>query len=61
MVEKNKVFSKKINLEINVTMIHGQKDEVVPVIFLEKFYPFSKKQKKNDNSQKMEITAYLKK
>ena len=48
---KNKVFSKKINLKINVTMIHGQKDEVVQLIFLEKFYPFSKKQK-NDNSQK---------
>ena len=31
--EKNKVLNKKINSKINVTMIHGQKDEVVPVIF----------------------------
>ncbi len=29
----NKVLKRKINSEINVTMIHGQKDEVVPVIF----------------------------
>ena len=31
--KKNKVLSKKINSKINVTMIHGQKDEVVPVYF----------------------------
>ena len=30
---KNKVLQKKINSKINVTMIHGQKDEVVPVSF----------------------------
>jgi len=30
---KNKVLHKKINFKINVTMIHGQKDEVVPVSF----------------------------
>ena len=30
--KKNKVLNKKINSKINVTMIHGQKDEVVPVI-----------------------------
>ena len=28
--KKNKVLNKKINLKINVTMIHGSKDEVVP-------------------------------
>ena len=28
---KNKVLTKKINSKIDVTMIHGQKDEVVPV------------------------------
>ena len=28
--KKNKVLNKKINLKINVTMIHGDKDEVVP-------------------------------
>ena len=30
---KNKVFRKKINSKIDVTMIHGQKDEVVPVSY----------------------------
>ena len=30
---KNKVLNKKINSHIRVTMIHGQKDEVVPLIF----------------------------
>jgi len=30
---KNKVLSKKINSKINVTMIHGSKDESVPVIY----------------------------
>jgi len=30
---KNKVLHRKINSKINVTMIHGQKDEVVPVSF----------------------------
>ncbi len=31
--EKNKVLNKKINSKINVTMIHGQNDKVVPVYF----------------------------
>ena len=31
--KKNKVLHKKIDSEICVTMIHGQKDEVVPTIF----------------------------
>ena len=31
---KNKVLNKKIDAKISVTMIHGQKDEVVPVSFL---------------------------
>ena len=30
---KNKVLNKKVNSKIDVTMIHGQKDEVVPVDF----------------------------
>ena len=30
---KNKVLNKKINSHIRVTMIHGQKDEVVPLTF----------------------------
>ena len=33
---ENKVLSKKINLKINITMFHGQKDEVVPVSFSRK-------------------------
>ena len=31
--KKNKVLNKKINSSIYITMIHGQKDEVVPVVF----------------------------
>ena len=31
--KKNKVLNKKINSKIKVTMIHGKKDEVVPVNF----------------------------
>ena len=30
---KNKVLNKKINASIKVTVIHGQKDEVVPIIY----------------------------
>ena len=30
---KNKVLHRKINSKIDVTMIHGQKDEVVPISF----------------------------
>ena len=33
---KNKVLSKKIKSKIEITMIHGQKDEVVPVSFSKK-------------------------
>ena len=33
---KNKVFNKKINLDIRVTMIHGEKDNVVPVSYSRK-------------------------
>tara|TARA_B100000886_G_C20422096_1_gene492101 strand:+ start:1240 stop:1995 length:756 start_codon:yes stop_codon:yes gene_type:complete len=31
--KKNKVLNKKISSNINVTMIHGKKDEVVPTIY----------------------------
>ena len=34
--KKNKILHKKIKSKINVTMIHGQKDEVVPVNFSKK-------------------------
>ena len=43
---KNKVLNKKINLKINVTMIHGQKDEVVPVSYSRKVLKIFKKAKK---------------
>ena len=43
---KNKVLSKKINLKINVTMFHGQKDEVVPVSFSRKVLSVFTKAKK---------------
>ena len=33
---KNRVLNKKINSRINITMIHGQKDEVVPVSYSRK-------------------------
>ena len=33
---KNKVLNKKINYRINITMVHGQKDEVVPVSYSKK-------------------------
>ncbi len=34
--KKNRVLSKKINSKINVTMVHGKKDELVPVSFSRK-------------------------
>ena len=54
---KNKVLQKKINLQINVTMFHGQNDEVVPVSFSKKvlsIFPKANKKlsiiKKGDHS-----------
>ena len=43
---KNKVLSKKIGLRINVTMLHGQKDEAVPVSFSRKILTLFTKAKK---------------
>jgi len=44
---KNKVLSKKIKSNINVTMFHGQKDEAVPVSFSKKaLTTFTKANKK---------------
>ena len=34
--KKNKVFNKKIRSKIKVTMVHGQKDDVVPVSYSKK-------------------------
>jgi pimeloyl-ACP methyl ester carboxylesterase len=43
---KNKILNKKINLKINVTMVHGQKDEVVPVSYSRKVLNIFKNAKK---------------
>ena len=43
---KNKVLNKKINLNIPVTMVHGTKDEVVPVNFSRKVLRLFKSKKK---------------
>ena len=46
MEEKNKVLSKKISSKIKITMVHGSKDEVVPVVFSRKVLSIFKKAKK---------------
>ena len=43
---KNKVLNKKINLNIKVTMVHGQKDEVVPVSYSRKVLKIFQNSKK---------------
>jgi uncharacterized protein len=43
---KNKIFNKKISLKINVTMIHGSKDEVVPISYSRKVLRMFTKAKK---------------
>jgi uncharacterized protein len=44
---KNKVLTKKIYSKINVTMVHGEKDELVPVSFSRKvLLMFTKAKKK---------------
>ena len=43
---KNKVLNKKINSKISVTMVHGQKDEVVPVSYSRKILKIFQKAKK---------------
>ena len=43
---KNKVLNKKINSKIRVTMVHGQKDEVVPVSYSRKVLRIFTKAKK---------------
>ena len=44
--KKNKVLRKKINSKIKVTMVHGEKDEVVPVSFSRLSLSIFKKAKK---------------
>ena len=43
---KNKVFNKKIKSKIYLTMLHGSKDEAVPVIFSKKVLKLFKNAKK---------------
>ena len=43
---KNKVLKKKINLKIKITMIHGEKDEVVPVTYSRKILKIFRNSKK---------------
>jgi uncharacterized protein len=43
---RNKIFHKKINSKIKVTMIHGSKDEVVPQIYSKKVLKVFPKAKK---------------
>ena len=43
---RNKVLNKKINLKILVTMIHGRKDEVVPVVYSRRILTLFNKAKK---------------
>ncbi len=42
---KNKILKKKINQRLNVTMVHGEKDESVPVIYSRKILKLFKKGK----------------
>jgi len=44
--KKNKVLNKKINSKINITMIHGGKDEVVPINYSKKVLKIFTKAKK---------------
>ena len=44
--KKNKVLRKKIRSKINITMIHGQKDDVVPVSYSKKVLRIFKTSKK---------------
>ena len=43
---KNKVLNNKINLNIPITLLHGLKDEVVPLNFSKKILKICKKSKK---------------
>ena len=44
---KNRIFSKKISLNIQISMFHGKKDEVVPVVFSKKVLKIFTRAKKN--------------
>ena len=44
--QKNKVLNKKINLDISVTMVHGNKDKSVPIIYSKKVLRMFKNSRK---------------
>ena len=61
--KKNKVLNKRINSKINVTMIHGSKDEVVPISYSRKvlkIFTYAKKKliiiKNGDHSLSNNLT-----
>lgn len=47
--KKNKVLNKKISLNIPITMVHGQKDEVVPIKYSKKVLKIFNKANKRIN------------
>ena len=49
---KNKVLNKKINLDIPIILLHGLKDEVVPLKISMKIMKIFKKSKKKINKNK---------
>ena len=44
---KNRILSKKISLNIQISMFHGKKDEIVPVVFSKKVLKIFTRAKKN--------------
>ena len=44
--KKNKILNKKMNYKLSITMIHGQKDEVVPTIYSKHILKMFNKAKK---------------
>ena len=44
--KKNKILNKKINIKIPITLLHGLKDDVVPLVFSRKILKICKKSKK---------------
>ena len=61
---KNKVLNKKINYKINITMVHGQKDEVVPISYSKKVLKIFQNSKKKlviikNGDHSLSSTKYL--
>ena len=61
---KNKVLNKKINFKINITMVHGQKDEVVPISYSKKVLKIFQNSKKKlviikNGDHSLSSTKYL--